>query len=149
MTPNLGIYLPDVNTEVGRFRVLLGDVSADPLNPPDPVYASYKMFSDIELQGFLVSAEMSLDGAMYFAYMQMAGAAARESKNVKDLDLQVDLTKRATDLRLIAQMWLDRWNTATADIFEVFDIGGSDCGCAPELAPGSVCRRGCNGSGLF
>ena len=146
---NKGEAPPHPATAVGQFRVLIGDVDYTPLDPVQVGFGDYAMFSDDEIEVFLMQADNSLEGSLYWAYMQMAGAAARESKNVKDLDLQVDLTKRATDLRLMAIQWKEAWDQVSADIFEVFDIGGLDCGCVPELAPRTVCRRGCNGSGLF
>ena len=146
---NKGEAPPNRAIAVGQFRVLIGDVDYTPLDPVQVGFGDYAMFSDDEIEVFLMQADNSLEGSLYWAYMQMAGAAARESKNVKDLDLQVDLTKRATDLRLMAIQWKEAWDQVSADIFEVFDIGGSDCGCVPELAPRTVCRRGCNGSGLF
>lgn len=149
MAVNKGVVPVDPTTLIGRFRVLLGDTSYVELDPVEPGYGNYAMYSDIEIEGFLAQSEDLVEGGLYFAYMQMAGAAARESRNVKDLDLQVDLTKRATDLRLIAQGWKDQWNSQTADIFEVFDVGDSNCGCVPELAPRVVCRRGCSGRQLF
>lgn len=148
MAENPGKYPLDPTSKVGQVRVTLGDTASTPFDPPRPGEQNYEMYSDLEIEGFLAVAEDSVDGAMYGIYMQMAGAAARESKNVKDLDLQVDLTKRATDLRLIAAEWKDAWDRASGDIFEVFDIG-SQCGCVPEGTPAPFCRRGCNGSGLF
>ena len=146
---NTGEAPPNPATAVGQFRVLIGDVDYTPLDPVQVGFGDYAMFSDDEIEVFLMQADNSLEGSLYWAYMQMAGAAARESKNVKDLDLQVDLTKRATDLRLMAIQWKEAWDQVSADIFEVFDIGGSDCGCVPELAPRTVCRSGCYGGRLF
>ena len=146
MAENRGIAPPDMTTPVGQVRALLGDVEYTPYDPSQSGYGMYKMMSDTEIEGFLATSDQSPEGAMYYAYLQMAGAAARESKVVKDFDLQVDLSKRATDLRIIAEMWLDKWNAASADIFEVFDIGTGNVWYPPEATP---FPGGLNGSRLF
>lgn len=146
MAENRGIAPPDLTTPVGKFRALFGDVEYEEFDPPETGYGKYQKFSDVEIQGFLEVADDSPEGAMYFAYMQLAGSAAIDSKSVKDLDLQVDLTKRSTDLRAIAQIWKDQWDSSTGDIFEVFDIGEPPLS-RPELSAWSV--GGFNGNRLF
>lgn len=141
MAINRGIAPPDITTEVGKFRALVGDLSYTELDPPEAGFGNYSLFSDDEIKVFL-DTSTSKEGAAALAYTQLAGAAAIESKNVKDYDLQVDLTKRATDLRLIAAMWQDKADAATADIFELFDVNIRDGDCTPELAA-PVVRRGC------
>ena len=55
--------------------------------------------------------------------MALSGAAAKKSKSVKDYDLQVDLTKRATDLAKSAQMWFDSADGSdAASLEEAFEI---------------------------
>jgi hypothetical protein len=148
LAENRGIAPPDMSSNVGKFRALAGDVEFTEYDPPQPGFGMYQKFSDSEIEGFLAAADDSLEGALYFSFMQLAGDAAMEAKQVKDFDLMVNTEKRATELRLIAQMWKDRWDASTEDIFEVFDIGRG-CDCVPELAPRPVCRRGCSGSRLF
>lgn len=147
MAENPGKYPLDPTSKVGQVRVTLGDTASEPFDPPRPGEQNYGMYSDLEIEAFLAQAEDSVEGSLYLIYMQMAGAAARESRSVKDLDLQVDLTKRATDLRLIAAEWKSAWDSATGDIFELFDTVVHRC--RHELAEGVSCWRGCNGSGLF
>ena len=148
MAENRGIAPPDMSSNVGKFRALAGDVEFTPYDPPQPGFGMYQKFSDSEIEGFLAAADDSLEGSLYFSFMQLAGDAALAAKNVKDFDIAISTEKRATELRLIAQMWKDRWDASTEDIFEVFDIGRG-CDCVPELAPRPVCRRGCSGSRLF
>lgn len=145
MAVNRGVAPPDLETEVGKFRALTGDMEYSELDPPEAGFGSYEKFGDDEIKGFLLVADNSLNGAAYYAFLQLATSAAMTSKSVKDLDLQIDTTKRAGDLRAIAQMWLGRWDEESADIFEVFDVGGSGCGCIPELSARPVCRSGCSG----
>lgn len=147
MAENPGKFPLDPTSKVGQVRVTLGDTSSEPFDPPRPGEQNYGMYSDLEIEAFLAQADDSIPGSLYLAYMQMAAAAAMESKLTKDFDLSVDLTKRSGDLRAIAQMWLDKWNAGSADIFELFDTVTHRC--RHELAEGVSCRRGCDGSGLF
>lgn len=140
MTINKGVAPPDISTEVGKFRALVGDLSYTELTPPVPGFGDYTLFSDFEIEVFLASSG-SLEGAAALAYTQLAGSAALESKTVKDFDLSVDLSKKATDLRLIAAMWQDKAAAASADVFELFDVNIRDEDCTPELAA-PVVRRG-------
>lgn len=138
MEINRGVAPLDPSSDVGKFRLLIGDTSYEELDPPEVGYGDYGMFSDDEIQVFLDQGE-TLEDSAYLAYMQLAAAAAIESKSVKDFDLQVDLTKRSGDLRAIALMWRERADAASADIFEVFDISDDD-ECFPEAAPRTVGR---------
>lgn len=148
MAVNRGVSPIDPTTEVGKFRLAIGDTESVPLDPPETGFENYKMFSDDEIEAFISVGE-SFNSAMVLAYLQLAGAAALESRTVKDFDLSVDLTKRATDLRLLAQFWQSKADAESAEVFELFD-GGNGCGCHPEAAPWVVCRReGCRGNFLF
>ena len=138
MEINRGVAPLDPSSDVGKFRLLIGATSYEELDPPEVGYGDYGMFSDDEIQVFLDQGE-TLEDSAYLAYMQLAAAAAIESKSVKDFDLQVDLTKRSGDLRAIALMWRERADAASADIFEVFDISDDD-ECFPEAAPRTVGR---------
>lgn len=149
MNENRGVAPPDMTTAVGQTRALLGDVEYTEYDPPQTGFGMYGKMSDDEIEGFLARSDNSPEGAMYFVYLQIAGDSAFASKIVKDFDLQVDTSKRSGEFLAIADRWKAQWGSATADIFEVFDIGRSGCSCVPELAPRQVCRRGCNGSRLF
>lgn len=143
MSDNKGVYPLDPTSEVGKFRLLVGDTTSEPYDPPQPGYQNYTLFSDNEITLFLTQSEGSLEGAAYFAYLSLASAAAMESKSVADLDLKVDTTKRSGDLRAIAALWKDRWDESVGagDIFEVFDTvtpRGGRC----ELSEGVSCCGG-------
>ena len=141
---NIGAYPVDSSTDVGKLRIAFGDVYSVPLIPVVPGQQDYTDYSDEELQGFL-DLGGSIEAAMAAIYLQMAGAAARESRSVKDFDLSIDLTKRAADLRAIAAMWQEKADKLDGDIFEVFSLSDEGCGRA-ELAP---CRVGCGCGRLF
>jgi hypothetical protein len=149
---NPGEYPLNPTSDVGRFRVVIGDTQSKPFDPPTPGVQNYGMYSDLEIEGFLAQSSGSVEGAVYWSYLQMAGSAAREAKNVQDLDLRVNTEKRAEYLLSLAREWKDRWDEAVGagDIFEVFDTGvGSGCGCVPEATPRPYCRKGCYGGKLF
>lgn len=113
-------------SDVGRFRLLFGDTEFEPYDPEAGGYGNYKFFSDDQIEAFLASGGTDTR-AIGFAYLNLAGAAAVESRSVKDHDLAVDLTKRSSDLRAIAQGWFERADAeddadGNGDIFEVFDM---------------------------
>lgn len=137
MAVNKGVAPPDMTSDLGKLRAILGDLEYTELDPPETGFGSYKFFGDAELQAFLDTGE-SIEAGAYMAYMQLAAGAAMESKSVKDMDLQVDLTKRATDLRLIAGEWKSRADALSADIFELFDTTIEGDYCEPELAAKTV-----------
>lgn len=127
----------DPQSDVGKFRVLIGDTVAESYDPPVPGRGNYTMFSDVEIEGFLAVAEGSVTRAIGNGYLTLAGQAAIESKLVKDFDLTADLTKRAADLRLIAFQWFERADKEQAsaeDAFEIADLVGS-CDTIPEGMP--------------
>lgn len=146
MAENRGVAPPDMTSNVGKVRALLGDLEYEEYDPPQPGFGMYRKMGDSEIEAFLALSDDSPEGAVYFAYMQMSSDAALESKTIQDMDLRVDLSKRATDLRLIAAQWKDTWDQASGDIFELFDVVTHRC--RHELAEGVSCRRGCYGSGL-
>lgn len=140
MSENRGVTPPNYASNVGRVRANIGDVTWEEYDPPQPGFGLYRMVSDAEIEAFLEQAGGSPEGAAYFVFVQAASAAALESRSVKDLDLQVDLTKRSGDLRAIAVLWKDRWDEAVgnSDVFEVFDTvtsGWHRC----ELSEGVFC----------
>ena len=119
---NAGAYPINPTTDVGRVRLLVGDVTATNIDSTAGT-ADYEMFSDAEIQGFIAQGT-SDSSAVGYAYLYMAGQAAKESKSVKDYDLSVDLTKRSTDLRAIAQFWFTQGEAAeVGDAFEIAPIG--------------------------
>lgn len=135
---NPGRFPIDPETAVGQFRARAGDSNSVPYEPVEPGYQNYTLWSDAEIEAYLAANPGNSSRAIGEAYLALASGAAMQSKTVKDYDLQIDLTKRAADLRAIASMWFDRADEAddqngTGDIFDVFDTG------YPEFIPeGSV-----------
>lgn len=137
MAENPGKYPLDPTSKVGQVRVTLGDTASEPFDPPRSGEQNYGMYSDLEIEAFLAQSDDSVEGALFFAYSQMAAAAAMASKSVADFDLKIDTTKRATDLLALARLWKEQWDLGTGDIFEVFNIGSSCRRC--ELSEGVSC----------
>ena len=141
--PNPGAYPLNPNTPTGQFRLLTGDTQSVPLDPPVSGQQDYEKFSDAEIEGYLAAGGDSIPRAIGFAYLYLASRAAMESKSIRDFDLQVDLTKRAADLRAIAQMWFDRADgddeASAEEAFEVVPTGRSHGGVIPE---GSIAQWG-------
>lgn len=133
---NPGQYPLDPATDVGQVRLLFGDTISTAYSPEVEDHQNYEYFSDAEIESFLALADGSQTRAIGFAWVQLSGAAALESKSVKDYDLSVDLTKRAADLRATAQFWFDRADAeddadGNGDIFDMHNLVGP-CDIIPE-----------------
>lgn len=133
MAVNKGVAPPDFETDVGRVRAVLGDVSYEELDPPEQGYGDYEMFSDGEIQAFLDTTD-SFEEAIGHAYLSLATSAALTSSSVKDFDLQVSTERRAGELRALAQFWFGKADELSADIFEAFDTLIERPRVHPELA---------------
>ena len=131
---NDGLVPLDPATPVGQFRIMVGDTTAEAYDPPVAGRGNYTMFSDLEIEGFIAASGDNLYRAVGFSYLTLAGQAAMESKSVKDFDLSIDLTKRATDLRLIADTWFGRADDQDAYLEDAFFIAplGDVCDPIPE-----------------
>lgn len=133
-----GVWPLDPTTPVGKFRILYGDTESEPYTPVEPGFQNYEELSDAEIQGFISQGGDSTNRGIGYLYLAMAGQAAKESRSVKDYDLQVDLTKRAADLRAIAQMWFDQGADEDVisgeDAFEIVNTGTSCGGVIPEAS---------------
>lgn len=105
---NPGVYPLESETPVGQFRLVYGDAHSAPYSPVEPGFQNYDELSDAEIEAFLVVGGGSLNRAIGYYYLSLAGAASKTAKQIKDYDLQVDTTKRSADLRAIAQWWFDQ-----------------------------------------
>lgn len=125
---NSGVYPIDPLTPVGQFRLTSGDVISVPFDPVQSGLQNYRLWSDDEIESFLVSGGDSMNKAIGYAWLQSSALASQQSKTVKDYDLAVDLTKRATDLRKTAEFYfgLAAQEDSIAgldDAFEIVDTG--------------------------
>lgn len=136
---NPGEYPVDLTSNVGKFRALTGDLNSTPYDPVEPGFQNFEKFSDAEIEAYLEQGGNSIPRAIGFAYLYLAGQAAMQSQSVKDYDLQIDDTKRAADLRAIAQFWFDQADgeevIAGEEAFEIVPTGTKSGGFIAELAP--------------
>lgn len=132
---NPGVWPVDFNSPEGSMRLAVGDFSGTPYGDENPGLANFTYFSDEALRAILCNSD-SRNRAIGQAFLYLAGEAAKESTSVKDYDLQVDLTKRAADLRATAQVWFDRAALEDADdlseAFEIVPTGTRSGGFIPE-----------------
>lgn len=81
---NRGVYPVDPLTPVGQFRLASGDVISVPLTPPEVGFQDYRMWSDDEITVFLSQGGDSVNRSIGYAWLQASGAAALQSKSVKN-----------------------------------------------------------------
>lgn len=124
---NPGVYPVDLTSKVGQFRALTGDLNSTPYDPAYPGFQNFLKFSDAEIEGYLAQGGDSVARAIGYSYLYLAGQAALESKTIKDYDLQIDKTKRATDLTNIAKLWFSQADgeevIAGEEAFEIVTTG--------------------------
>lgn len=135
---NPGAYPVDLTSNVGKFRALVGDLNSTPYIPTEPGFQNFDKFSDAEIEAYLAQAGDSINRAIGFSYLYLAGQAAMESRSIKDYDLLVDNTKRAADLRAIAQFWFDQADgeevIAGEEAFEIVPTGTRSGAFIPEAS---------------
>lgn len=132
----------DPKSEVGRVRLLIGDSVAEEFDPAEYGMGNFELLSDAEICAYL-EMDDNFNRIIGIIYLQLAGMAAKESKAVKDYDLQVDLTKRATDLRETAKMWFSRAD-AEDDLLddEAFEIVPTGTGTGPFVPEATIAQWG-------
>lgn len=142
MADNPGTYPLVSTTPVGAFRLMSGDTQSVPFDPPRTGLQNYTFLSDDEIEQFLAQGHAVNSRAIGYWYLSLAGAAAMQSKSVKDYDLQVDLTKRSEDLRRQAQFYFnlaeaDDANAGFSEAFFIVPTGrnASYCYHRAEAAP--------------
>ena len=125
---NPGVYPVEPDSLVGQFRLLYGDMSAEAYDPYVPGVGNFKELSDAEIDGYLRQGRDNVSRAIGFYLLALASRAALLAKSVKDYDLQVDTTKRASELREAADVWFDRADLAEAQAgaFDIFELYGSE-----------------------
>lgn len=125
----------DLTSEIGRFRALVGDLQSTPYDPVESGFENFLKYSDAEIEGY-ISQGGSVARGIGFAYLYLAGQAAMQSASVKDYDIAIDETKRAADLRAIAQFWFDQADgddvISAEEGFEIVPTGTSGGDFIPE-----------------
>lgn len=101
-----GITPPDVTTNTGKVRYLIGDITF--VGSGQTGIGDYNKFSDRDIEDFLTVASDNPFRAAGYIYHQWAALAADESKVVTDVDLKVDLTFRHDALTERAKWFFDQ-----------------------------------------
>lgn len=126
---NPGEFPLDPTSNVGKFRLVYGDTQSTPYDPVEPGFQSYTELSDAEIEAFLSTGGDSINRAIGYYYLSLAGQAALTAKSVKDYDLTVDSTKRPAELRALAQWWFDQADSddviSAEEGFEIVPTGTS------------------------
>jgi hypothetical protein len=133
--PNLGSIPVDFTSPLGLVRSHLGDVSYKATD--DAAQGDFNYFSDEELNAFLTVGEGSVNRATALAYLQWAAIAADEARIITDVDLKVDLIKRASLIADRAAYFNDRADAeddAKAEQFLIVPTGQQGAPRSPELA---------------
>jgi hypothetical protein len=122
---NIGVAPYNPATLVGKVRVTTGDVIYGTITSGQ---AEYQMFSDADIQAFLLTAEDNVLRAAGFGFMSLAARASLESKTIKDYDLSIDLKSLADSLRKQANEFFNQADNADArlgnlDVFELTRTG--------------------------
>ena len=122
---NTGVAPYDPTTLVGKVRVVTGDVI---YGTPAGGVAEYEMFSDSDINAFLVTAEDNVLRAAGFGFMSLAARASLNSKTIKDYDLSIDLKALADSLRKQAQEFFKQADDkdkrdGVSDVFELTRTG--------------------------
>jgi len=124
---NRGVAPLDPDTPVGRLRALLRDTEYAPLDPDEPGYGDYEIFSDVDLEAFLIETHENVLRAAARATTSLALEYSSAGLSIKTDDLAVDLRTRGKDLLAVARSFVedaDAQDAAEAmDFFEIVPTG--------------------------
>lgn len=143
-----GVFPPNYDTPVGKFRLLTGDVNGE-CGPERDGTGVYSTWSDAEIAAFISLSPDNIYRAISEAYRALAGNAAENAKYVKDYDLQLDTRKRSDELLRISLSWSDRADELDAELtleegFGIYDtVNSTCCDFLAESSPHPFCRGGC------
>lgn len=120
----LGVAPPDPETPVGRFRVLYGDATWEPLDPPEEGWGQYEELSDDEIKVFIQAGGDSVLRGIGIYVQSLATHAASQSRIIKDHDLQVSTLQKSSDYRRAADQWfrMAEQEEEQAGAFDIFDV---------------------------
>lgn len=139
MDQNRGVAPPNPATDIGQVRLLAGDSSFTPLDPPETGYGSYKIFSDAEIQAFLDMAGGSIPRAISLAYGQIAAAWASTGATIKTDDLSYSAKDSIGNWMALSKYWGDLADAAddkaANDMFDLVVVRGEHGFRKPEAAP--------------
>lgn len=145
---NKGIAPPNPSTDVGKARLMSGDVSFVPLDPHVDGYGSYANWSDDQIQAALDVSGGSIARAISGLYGQLAAAWASTGATIKTDDLSYSAKDSVGSWLNLAKFWAEMADAederAVNNYFELVDMNGPRC-CTPEGSPARrdlCCGRG-------
>jgi hypothetical protein len=131
-----GVAPLDPDTKVGRLRALLRDTEYAPLEPAEDGFGDYKMFSDVDLEAYLIEGGDNVLRAAGRATTGLALMYSAKGKSIKTDDLAVDLRGRGADLLKVARSFMDDADAEDAaeasDYFNIVPTGRRDRRCHAE-----------------
>lgn len=145
MSANQGISPINLASDIGKFRILLGDTDPTPLDPPVAGQGRYRYFSDSEVQAWLDLYPGSIKRAAVRALLAIAGSEVLKLKSWTSDDLAVRGDLITESLRKLAgqiQADIDAEDAAIPEdeALEFSFFAENPCVCRPEAAPYVVCR---------
>lgn len=138
---NVGVAPPDKDTDVGKMRFALGDSEWVPTDDPAiPGMGQYQLFSDAELETFLLLADGNIARAIAMAYRQIGASWASTGATIKTDDLTYSAKDSVGNWLNLAAYWdkvADDQDARAADnYFDLVDLGAVRHGyCKPEAMP--------------
>lgn len=129
---NRGIAPLDPTSDVGKVRLLTGDTNYTPLDPPEPGYGDYEVWSDDQIQAAL-TAGGSIPRAVAILYGLMAASWAATSATIKTDDLTMSAKDSVGNWLNLAAYWNkiadQEEENAINDYFDLVDTRGGDDFC--------------------
>ncbi|MDL5351212.1 hypothetical protein [Microbacterium sp. zg-YB36] len=123
---NKGAYPLDPLSPVGQLRSAVGDTASTPLEPDEPGFASYAVWSDVALEAALNLAGGSVYRAAGDLYTALAAQYAQVGLDITTDDLRLNTSKRGSDFLLIAKNFYARADELEggSDFFQIVPFGG-------------------------
>lgn len=140
---NPGVYPVDSTTDVGKLRILLGDVNSVPLDPPVTGQTDFTSFSDSQLQGYIDASSDNLTRAMAFAYLALAAAYGSGGPEWQTDDLHVKEDGTGGFYLSLANRYFgladDEDGLAGSDYVNIVPTGRDRPYVRPEASPWPYC----------
>lgn len=117
-----GLFPPDPSTELGRLRILLGDVS---YTEGEGGQGEYAVFGDSELVAFLEEGNQKPLRAAAIATRRLALEYSAAGQSIRTDDIAIDLRSRGANLIEVAKSFQDEADNQDAYL-----------GIGPSVRPG-------------
>ncbi|QDH48045.1 hypothetical protein SEA_PAVLO_37 [Microbacterium phage Pavlo] len=134
-----GIAPPNPETPTGNFRLLAGDSDWMPYSPQQPGYGLYQVWSDSEIQAFLILSGGNVARAISYAYTQIGASYAASGATIKTDDLSYSAKDSVGNWQGLARYWSDMADKedqrAANDMFIMVDTGREQPWMRPEGSP--------------